>query len=222
MPESSRPDSSTFAMISNIGLSAIILITFAVWIYAMFGSKVGVPVDKSAVAKEVLERLDQNKPAIEQEAKQLVVQLTPPLSEAIYEQAQHDSDRYYRTLRQEGGTYFQHADEIFVGAVKSEYRDFLQRHRQVIAEEFPEHADKKSLDQLIAKFEEVGEGLIERYYLNDFAKEAERTKVVWEKIQPLDPPKADEPSLEEQLLEYGTDWSVLAFTDEAKQQVVGP
>lgn len=222
MPASPPPSSPTYATISNIGLSAIILVTLGIWCYGMFGQKSRVPVDKSAVAKEVFARLDANSATIKTEAQQLVAEITPPLTEAIYQQAQKDSSLYLRTLRQQGETYAQNADEIFVDAVKAEYRDYLQRHRQVIAEEFPDYADDESLDRLIAHFEQAGEGLIERYYLDDFANEAERTQLAWSKIQPLEPPSKDDPSLEEQLLEYGADWSVLAFTDEAKQQVVSP
>ncbi|RCS40387.1 hypothetical protein DTL42_23685 [Bremerella cremea] len=220
MPESFPPDSPTYTTLSNIGLSAIILITLAAWSYAMFGGSSEIPINKSAVGQEVLARIDKQSPAIEKEAKELTAELAPPLGEAIYRRAQLDSNRYLHEFQQQSGIYFEHADQIFVGAVKAQYRDYLQEHRQVIAEEFPEHADKESIDRLIAKFEQVGESLIDRYYLNDFATEAERTKLAWEKIRPLTPPTAGEPSLEEQLLEYGTDWSVLAFTDEAQQRVI--
>ncbi|WP_146119019.1 hypothetical protein [Blastopirellula marina] len=220
MSESSPPNSTTLATINNIVLSLIILLIFGVWGYAIFGAKGQVPVNKSAVAEEVQLRLEEHRGKIEQEAEQLVAELTPPLSEAVYHQIQEDSDLYWQELQQQSSTYVRDFDEMFIAAVKSEYRDYLQQHREVLAEEFPEHADKKSLDRLMAEFEQVGSELIDRYYLEDFAKESKRTREAWAKVKPLPPPAEGEPSLETQLLEYGTDWSVLALTDKAEQQVL--
>lgn len=220
MSDSSSPNSPPLATINNLILSLIILLIFGAWSYAMFGGKASVPLDKSAIAKEVQLRLEEHRGEIEEEARQLVVTLTPPLSEAIYQQARQDSDLYWQEFQQQGKTYVRDLDQIFVAAVKAEYRDYLQQHREVLAEEFPEHANKESLDRLMAEFEQVGEGLIERYYLDEFAAESKRTSEAWAKVEPLPLPTEGQPSLEEQLMEYGADWTVLAVTDKAEQQVL--
>ena len=220
MPNTGLPNSSRFAYFNNAILLLIILVILGSWSYAMFGPKGKPPIDEEKLAAVVQQRLKEHAPEIEHEAKQVAAEILPPLSEAIVKQTREDYDRYLQTLQEQGGKLAEHSEVIFVDAVKAQYSDYLQAHRDVLAQEFPNHADKASIDKLIAQFEKVGHKMIDRFYLEDFAKQAKRTEVAWSKIQPVPEPAPGDPSLEKQLIDYGTDWSVLAFTDKAKQSVL--
>ncbi|MBI1248824.1 hypothetical protein GC197_13410 [bacterium] len=220
MQKTRLTNSAWISLFNNAILALIILVILGSWSYAMFGPKGKPPIDEEKLASVVQQRLKQHAPEIEREAKRVAADILPPLSKAIVKQSQEDYDRYMQTLQKQGGQLAEHSEVIFVDAVKAQYSDYLQAHREVLAEEFPNHADKKSIDQLIAQFEKVGHKMIERFYLEDFAKQAKRTEVAWSKIQPVKEPAPGDPSLEKQLIDYGTDWSVLAFTDKAKQSVL--
>jgi len=220
MPPQSSSSSSNLALINNAILGFIVIAIFTTWCYFMFGRKAQVPIDEQKLAREVRERLSEHAPEIQAEVNDVVIELTPPLGSAIGEQIQEDRDRYMQALRRQGNKFAENADDIFTDAVKSEYGDYLRAHRQVLAEEFPDYADEESLDQLMAEFEKVGHRLIDRYRVDQFAEQAQRTEAEWMEIQPLDPPQPGEPSLETQLREYAIDWSVLAFTQEAEESVL--
>ncbi|QDU77713.1 hypothetical protein Pan97_47870 [Bremerella volcania] len=198
----------------------MVLAIFATWSYLTLGGRSQVPINEEKLAEEVRERIAKNAPEIESEVKSVVAELAPPLGIAISQQFKEDRDRYINTLRTEGGKFAENADDIFIDALKAEYGDFLRAHRQVLADEFPDHADEESLDRLIAEFEKVGGRLIDRYRVKQFAEQAQRTQASWENIQPLETPEPGEPSLETQLRDYAVDWSVLAFTQEAEEAVL--
>jgi len=205
-------------MTNNILLILIIIVAGGTWSYVVFGASKGAPIDEARITAEVEKRLSENASKIETEAKVLAADVLPPVGQALYREARQDYPRYLSTIREEGEVFGDNVQEIFVEAVKQQYRDYLQRHREVLAEEFPDHADEESLDQMVKEFEQVIENLVERYYLEEFQREGKKTAEYWAQFEPLDPPAEGEPSLEEQLADYLADWSVLAFTEEARQR----
>lgn len=211
------PTGGGITMTNNILLILVIIVAGGSWSYVMFGRGEGVAVHEKQFAAEVEKRLAENASAIETEAKALAAEVLPPLGQALYREARQDYSRYLRTIREEGEVFGNHVEEIFIEAVKHQYRDYLRQHRQVLAEEFPNHADEESLDQMVAEFEQLIDKIVERYYLKEFQREGEKSARYWARFEPLDPPVAGEPSLEQQLADYIADWSVLAFTDEAAE-----
>lgn len=218
-----------FAWTGNALLALLAIVVAVVWSYAMFfrdyslsgavAAEPGAEEPESPYVKEFRQRIEEHSGEITKEAESVAAEVLPPLGEAFSRQAKKDYPRYVATVRQQGEIYLDNVENIFMEKVKGQYRDYLRRHREVLAEEFPDHANKQSLDKLMAEFESVSDNLVERYYLDEFRHETERTTALWDKVQPLPPPKKDQPSLEEQLADYLVDWSVLAFTNEAERRV---
>jgi hypothetical protein len=64
--------------------------------------------------------------------------------------------------------------------------------------------------------------VIERYYLDEFRREADRTMALWREVEPVVLPGPNEPSLEEQLADYAADWTVLAVAEPPQQSADEP
>jgi hypothetical protein len=109
--------------------------------------------------------------------------------------------------------------DVLVEQVKDKYRGYIRAHRQVLAEEFPEHASEERLDQLIAEFEQTADRIAERYYLDEFRKETDRTATYWNRLEPAPLPAQGQPPLDEQLAEYLADWAVLVLADQTEEQL---
>ncbi|HBN76490.1 MAG TPA: hypothetical protein DD473_11860 [Planctomycetaceae bacterium] len=213
------PSSSTNATFNNVLLTGLILVTGGAWAYAMFGSSPELPVDKSKVVSEVEESLQDHLPAIEDASQKLVAEVSEPIGKAFYKQFQEDDSRYLKTVRLQGAEYGQNVEKLFIKAAQNQYRDYWQAHRKVLAEEFPEYADKEALDELITEFEHTSDKLIERYYAEEFIEEGKVTAEYWSRFEPIDVPDNAQVDLKGQLLDYVADWTVLAFTDESQDQL---
>ncbi|MEQ8791466.1 MAG: hypothetical protein RIC55_34705 [Pirellulaceae bacterium] len=220
-----------FAWGGNALLTALAIVVAVVWSYAMFFRDYRLPgaappakgeeVAESPYAIEARKRLEKHSDEIMRESAGLAAEVLPSLGKALAVQAREDYPLYFSTLEDEGDLYLANVEQTLSEKVKEQYPDFLREHREVLAEEFPEHADKKSIDALIGEFETLADNLVERYYLDEFRSETKRTIAVWKQIEPLDPPQPDEPSLQQQLTDYAADWSVLAFTDTAQERIRG-
>lgn len=205
--------------LNNLLVVVIMLVIGGVWARVMFGGGGEAAVDEQGIADEVQQRLAEHAPEIEAEGRKLAGEIMVPLGQALYREIQRDYPRYLRAIRREGGVLGERLPDILIAAVQQQYRDYLRQHREVLAEEFPEHASEEKLDAMVAEFEQVIDRIVERYYLEEFQREGERTVEYWSRIEPLDLPGPDEPSLETQLFDYLTDWTVLAFADEAQENL---
>lgn len=168
---------------------------------------------RAKVLAEVEERLEAHQEQILAEAESVAQETLPVVGEAVYEQAQEDYGRYVRVLERQGEELVDDMETIFINKVKGQYREYLRAHRQVIAQEFPEHASEENIESIVSDFEQMLDRLVERYYLDEFRAESKQTLALWKKIEPLEPPGPTEPSLEEQLADYTADWATLAFTE---------
>jgi hypothetical protein len=154
-------------------------------------------------------RLDRARPELEQELADLSRDVLPPITEAIAARVQQDYGRYVRTLEREGTVYVANVERMISRKIRARYHDFLQRHREILVNEFPEHASQENIERVLADFENTFSTLVERYYLDEFQRESQRTQALWARFEPARAPALNEPSLEEQLIETATDWAVL-------------
>lgn len=163
---------------------------------------------------EAKERFNEHSDEIAAEAASLAQDIAPPIGDAIYTQVREDYPAYMRALETRGKEYLANAEKILVNQVKAQYGDYLRAHRDVIKEEFPEHASDENVEKVLNDFEEVTDRIVERYYLEEFRQESERTVALWKQFEPLPVPGPDEPSLHEQLADYTADWTILAVSAE--------
>jgi RNA binding exosome subunit len=181
------------------------------FLYFEFGGAPDMDEDRAAqYAEEAQQRLQKHADEIRAEATSLAKETVPPIADAVYAQVQEDYPKYLRALENQGDEYIDNVEQILVDKVRGHYRDFLAAHRKVLEEEFPKHADPKNIDRVMQEFENRFQKLAERYYLDEFRQEAERTKSLWAKFEPLPIPGPNEPSLEEQLADYTADWTAMA------------
>ncbi len=122
-----------------------------------------------------------------------------------------DYPRYAQAIEREGSEYFNNVEAAFLAKVKTRYHDYLREHRDILASEFPEHATRENIEQVLAAFEATFDELVERYYLKEFRAEANRTEQLWSSIPPAREPVQGEPSLEEQLSETAKQWMTHTF-----------
>jgi hypothetical protein len=158
-------------------------------------------------------RLAEHSDVILAEIGDVTAETAPVLGKALYDQSQEDYQLYLTALEREGDTYLANVEQMLVAEAQDQYGEFLRRHRQVLREEFPDHASDKNVEQVLAEFDQTFDRLIERYYLDEFRRESERTVALWKNIEPVELPQADEPSLEEQLADYTADWAILAAAE---------
>jgi hypothetical protein len=160
-----------------------------------------------------------NSEEIQAEVAALASATIPPISRAVYEQANEDFGLYIRTLEVEGDEYLASVEQMFMAKVKAQYDDFLRQHKQILKEEFPEHASDKNVEQVLTEFERTLDKLVERYYLDEFREQSKRTAALWQKFEAVEVPGPNEPSLSEQLADYTADWAVLAASQQAEEQL---
>jgi hypothetical protein len=206
--------------VTNLILGCLILLIGGVSIYFEFFYKPQVdPQAAQPYVAEVRERLQRHSDKIAAEAAGIAEEVGPPIADAVYEQVKQDCPRYVRTFKTEGQEYLGNVERIFMAEVKTRYAGYLRRHRNIIKEEFPEHASDKNVEAVVADFEQTFDRLVERYYLDEFRRETDRTVALWEAVKPVEIPGPDQPSLNEQLADYASDWAVLAFSEEAEEQL---
>lgn len=198
--------------IADIVLFALIVSIGSVAIYLQFVYQPRVDgeyVKQVAAAAE--DRLRENAPELRREIVSLGEDALPIIQAALVERARHDYRVYAQTLEHEGSEFFDNVERAFVAKVKSRYHEYLQRHRQILQDEFPEHATRENVEKVLAAFEATFDDLVERYYLDQFRQEAARTEKLWASIPPAHRPEPGEPSLEEQLADATQRWLVLAL-----------
>lgn len=219
--------SDTKSLVVVLWVANLLLLGFGIavgvaWVQQVMAvDEASFPIDEKKLAKAIKEHLTAHSEEIMQAAVGVAQETVPPLAEAMYQQMQQDYPAYLQALREQRGSYLENVEEMLLTQAKQEYRQYLQQHREVLAKKFPEYASSKAIDEFIARFESIGDKLIEKYYLDEFRREVDRTANAWEEIQTLPPAPKDEPSHQEQLGLYLSDWLVLNFSDRAKQQVFG-
>jgi hypothetical protein len=206
----------TALTITNVLLAILAASIAAVFLYVEFFAKPDIsPQQTERYAAVARERLDEHAEVIRSEVVSLASDTVPPIADAVYQQMQEDYPLYLRALEEEGEIYLANVERIFIERVKDRYRDYLQAHREVLREEFPNHASDENVERILDDFEEAFNRIAERYYLEEFRHEADRTVELWNRIEPVPPPGPADPSLQEQLADYTADWAALAVTEPA-------
>jgi len=195
--------------ITNVLLSSLIVLFACTAIYARWLYRPRVdPEYAREVATALGDRLDANADQVEQELVDLGNDAWPIVKTALVHRARHDYPSYARALEKEGTEYFNNVERAFVAKVKARYHEYLYRHREILTSEFPEHATRENVEQILAAFEATFDELVERYYIDQFRHEATRTEELWAAIPPARQPDSDEPSLEKQLGETSREWMI--------------
>ncbi|MGN6133967.1 MAG: hypothetical protein ACTHOU_05665 [Aureliella sp.] len=199
----------TAVTLTNLVLALLIVSLAGIAITVRFFYRPQVdPAYAEQVVSAVGERLQAHAPELEREVVRLGHDAWPIVQTALIEQARSDYPLYARALEQEGSEYFNNVEQAFVAKVKARYHDYLQRHRDILTSEFPEHATRENVEQILAAFEATFDELVDRYYIDQFRHEANRTEELWAAIPPAPQPQADEPPLEKQLGEVTRQWMV--------------
>jgi hypothetical protein len=203
--------------VTNI-LLGLLAASFAIaFIYIEFFYQPDVdPRQTAKYAEEAQERLDQHADEIQKEVAALASETVPPITEAVYARAKRDYPKYMDALQEESDEYLANVEKMFIEKVKAQYREYLAAHRDVLKKEFPEHASEENVEKVMREFEQTFDRLVERYYLDEFRREAKRTRTLWAKFEPLPAPGPNEPSLQEQLADYTADWTVIALAEEGE------
>jgi uncharacterized membrane protein YccC len=202
--------------LTNGLLALLIAVIGVVAVYAIFFYRPHPdPVYVGEVVDAAGRRLQAHAPELQREAVSLGRETWPIVQSALIHEARHDYSRFARTLEREGSEYLTNVERAFIAKVKARYREYLQRHRQILESEFPEHATRENVERILAAFEATFDELVERYYLDQFRREAARTESLWSSIPPARPPGEDEPALEEQLAETTREWMVNALSGAA-------
>lgn len=200
---------TTAATLTNVLLLLLIVSIGAVATYARFFYEPRVnPEYAQQLSGAIGERLQANAPKIEQEVVDLSQEAWPIVKSALVERARSDYPLYARALEKEGTEYFNNVEQAFVAKVKARYHDYLMRHRDILKAEFPEHATRENVERILAAFEATFDELVERYYIDQFRHEADRTQELWAAIPPAREPESDEPPLEKQLGDTTREWVV--------------
>ena len=201
-------------MATNFMLGALILAFGGAYLYA---KSVDRPMPDAEQMEpylaEARERFEKHADELGEETAQLARELLPPVSDAIYSRAQKDYPHYIAVLETQGDEFLSNMEQMFIAKVKGNYREYLRAHRRVIQEEFPEYASDENVELLLKDFEQTLDRLIERYYLDEFRRESSRTAALWKELTPLERPGPNELPLDDQLVDYVADWTVLAVAD---------
>lgn len=212
--DSGTNDTLTALLVANV-LMGLLLVAFATGL--IYVESVDQPAPSSEVTArytaEAKERFSQHAEAIEQEMMALASEAVPPITDAVYEQARRDFPKYVNVLEREGETLLTSIEKMFVSQVRAQVHDYLQVHRDVLQQEFPSYANPENVDRVMQEFEDTFNRIVERYYLDEFRREAETTQSLWAAIEPMPMPGPNEPSLQEQLADYSSDWTMLALEE---------
>lgn len=214
MSKADSTNVSASLTLTNIVLVCLILVIGGAFLYARFlyepQADSQMTQRYAAVAQQ---RLAKHADLIQSEATDLAVEVVPPISQAVQAQFKRDYGRYVRALEDEGELYVDRVEAMLKEKLRAHYKDFLLAHRQVLKEEFPQHASDENVERVLAEFEHVLNKLADRYYLEEFQHQTERTVALWKRFEPLEKPGPQEPSLEEQLADYAADWAVMAMAE---------
>lgn len=214
---------TTAAALTNVLLSLLIVVIAGVAIYARFFFQPRVDPDYARqMASAVGERLAANAPKLEHELASLSEDAWPIVQSALIQRARNDYPVYARALEQEGTEYLNNVERAFVSKVKARYHEYLQRHRDILTGEFPEHATRENVEHILAAFEATFDELVERYYIDQFRREASRTEKLWAAIPRARQPEADEPSLEKQLGDTSREWMISLLRSPAPPPLRSP
>ncbi len=214
-----QSQATIFHRINTLLLLVVFLGMLSVHITALWLLSDGGMLDGAQLLKEIQQSSVEHAEIVQGEAQEVAAEVLPPLAEALYRQSREDYPRMTRTLYRETVELADDAQSVIANQVDAQYRDYLARHREVLAEEFPTYAGKEEFEQVWQEYERVLEGLIQRYHLAAFRQQSERTAKHWQQLTPLEISEADQPRLIDQFVEYFTDWSVLVFADETQERL---
>lgn len=204
------------ARVTQVLLSALLVVLAGTFLYVV-AAPPSVPVDEAAVLAEAKERLRANSEAILEEATGFVVEAGRPVAKSFARQARQDLPVYARALQAQTDDLAAGLEEEVRRRVRAQTDDFVTAHRAVFREVFPEISDEETISRILRDYKRTADRLLERYYLDEFRREAKRTGKLWATFEPVEPPR--EGTLQDQLLEYVGDWLALQAKDRVTEAV---
>lgn len=175
------------------------------------------PIDESAVIARAKERLEANQEKILQEVASFVGETSSPIATTFAHQIREDLPVYARALNDQSDELIAGLEDQIRQRVRAQTDEFVAKHRNILKEEFPEITSEETREQILRDYRRTANRLLERYYLDDFAKEAKKTVSIWQKIKPIESPVGE--PLRADLLEYVSDWLVLQAQDRASNRI---
>jgi hypothetical protein len=179
-PSDDRQNTVSALTTANVLLGLLAAVFLGAFIYAEFLYQPELNPQAAARYTEVAKaRLAEHSDEILAEVGDVTAETAPVIGKALYDQSQEDYKLYLTALEREGKTYLANVEEILVAEAQDQYGEFLRRHRQVLREEFPDQASDENVEQVLAEFDQTFDRLIERYYLDEFRRESQRTVALW-------------------------------------------
>lgn len=194
------------ARAAQVVLGVLIAAVAIVFLYSLFAEP-SIRIDKEKLVAEMKKRMAANSDTILEEVTSFGAETLPPVANAFAEQATQDMPLYVSALDDQSDELMAGLEQQLRGKLKAQSKEYLAEHRRVFREVFPEITEDHTIDAIVRDFRETAERLAERYYLDEFRKQAKRTAKLWMSIKPVEPPRQG--TLEDQLLEYTTDWAAL-------------
>jgi hypothetical protein len=177
-------------------------------------------INEDKLVAALADRVEKNSDEIVAEVEVLAAKTAPTISQTFYRQIKSDLPVYARAVEEQSGELVQDLESDFLKISEAQWDRYLNIHWQVLRDEFPEITDEKTLDRMKNEFKQAYRKLIQRYYIDDFRRQAKKTAALWAKVEPVAPPKGPD-SLEDQLLDYFVSWSTENLVDVAEKQAVG-
>ena len=209
-------------MATNLMLGLLALGILAAFLYAQFIYQPEFDPQQAALyTAEAKDRLAKHSEAISQEVATVAQEALPPLTEAFYQQAREDYPIYVNVLQSQGDEYLTNVELIL--------RTKLRRNTRITCATIVKCCGRNSRStpttrmfgqcSRISRPRSIGwpNGTIST---NSVSKPTVRSRL-WKQVAPVEVPGPNEPSLTEQLADYTADWTALAATEVADEQLSG-
>jgi hypothetical protein len=220
-PKRTLQQSLKIVWIANAGLITMTALAVAAALYfALYFPPELTPEYQTRVLEEVRSRAIAHSDDLLREAGILATDTAAPLGKALLAEAREDYPLYLRALGRQGENLIEQLAEDVRLEVRKQYGDYLGQHRHVLAEEFPMYASGDRLERMLAELQQAVDRLADRYYVDEFRREANETLALWEQLVPADPPRSTEPTLDEQLAEHLRDWVALTAVESAEARLI--
>jgi hypothetical protein len=162
--------------------------------------------------QEARQRLEKHSPALREEAAALAEETLPLLATVVLEQARNRYGGPLQTLKSEGYDYLNAMEQQLVEKAQVKVRGSLKRQAEGLSGEFPGPIATDDGGRALDALQTVLDRLVERYYLEEFRHQSQRTISAWRDVEPLEA-RATDPRWQEQLLNMTIDWALWQFSE---------
>jgi hypothetical protein len=180
-------------------LTLAVVVIVVVTVRAFWKRAEGFVTRPEPLIQAVRESAQANEAELQRELKVFIDHAWPPVQQAFSDRFNADWPNILTKFGEERDTLAINLRDKLEAKIRGQVNETIQKHRQILAEEFPDIKDEEVLAQMIANMQDALQPMVKRYYAEPCLKQIQDLFATWDDFPLADRPGELDPPLDQQL-----------------------